>query len=816
MKLSARSSNVLLVCAILALLGNCDSYNLSFDKFLNGTPDDVPSADSDKAITAFTITSPVSATGVIDEVAKTIAVTVPYDTPVTGLVPGITHTGASVSPASGAARDFTDPVIYTVTAVDGSTETYTVTVTVASASAKAITAFTFPSPINVAGVINEETKTIDVTVPYGTDVTSLTPTITHTGASVSPLSGTVQNFATPVSYTVTATDNSTVIYEVTVTVAFNPAKAITAFTFPSPVNATGNINEEAKTIDVIVPFGTDVTDLIPAITVSPGASVNPASGETQDFTGSVTYTVTAADGTDQTYTITVTMASGSAKEITAFTFPSPVNAVGVINEETKIIDVTVPYGTVVTNLTPDITHTGAGINPAFDVAQNFTYPVPYTVTAADSSFVTYTVTVTVSSTLNSVAEVGAYLAAASGGTIVLPPLAINLAAPNPDGWAALLNTIKNRAKYVSLDLSDCTMSDTVFDPGTANTGETYIVSLTLPDAATSIASRSGAYSTFRYFNHLNEVSGGQVTDIRDNAFNSTNLTAADFPAATSIGYEAFRWCDLTTADFPEVTSIDNYAFERCDALTTVCIPEVTSIGKGAFLSCDALTTIDLPATLTSIGDYAFGGCTGLTTINVDSANTAYKHSNDKKALLSITGTLIAYPSAAGTLTLGAEVTAVGEWAFYMCDDALTSITIPNAVSISSRAFYSLDVLTTVYLPAATSIGNYAFANCTSLTTVYLPAAASIDFYAFAGSGTVALTVTLGSTPPTLGVQMFNGVSSKNVTIEVPTAALSAYGPVPDNTTSNNWGNAFRGKGWTGSSYSANPVNGNINLTFATY
>ncbi|MBI2444218.1 MAG: carboxypeptidase regulatory-like domain-containing protein [Candidatus Magasanikbacteria bacterium] len=59
-----------------------------------------------------------------------IAVTVPSGTNVTALVPTIIHTGASVSPGSGAAQDFTNPVTYTVTALDGSTQAYTVTVTV--------------------------------------------------------------------------------------------------------------------------------------------------------------------------------------------------------------------------------------------------------------------------------------------------------------------------------------------------------------------------------------------------------------------------------------------------------------------------------------------------------------------------------------------------------------------------------------------------------------------------------------------------------------------------------------------------------------
>ncbi|MGI6605703.1 MAG: hypothetical protein ACOX2X_01400 [Peptococcia bacterium] len=69
-----------------------------------------------------------------------------------------------------------------VTAENGRTQTYTVCFTVAENSAKAITAFRFEEfDPDVVGVINEgaNPKTITVTVPYGTDVTALVPTIEH-------------------------------------------------------------------------------------------------------------------------------------------------------------------------------------------------------------------------------------------------------------------------------------------------------------------------------------------------------------------------------------------------------------------------------------------------------------------------------------------------------------------------------------------------------------------------------------------------------------------------------------------------------------
>src|SRR5450756_2208993 len=162
---------------------------------------------------------------------------------------------------------------------------------VTGSPAKAITAFSFQglSP-PVTGTVTEAAHTIALTVPFGTNVSALVATFATTGASVK-VAGTLQasgttanNFTSPFIYRVTAVNASTQDYAVTVTVAANPAKAITAFSFQglSPA-ATGSINESAHTIALTVPFGTNVTALAPTITIT-GASVSPASGVAVSYT----------------------------------------------------------------------------------------------------------------------------------------------------------------------------------------------------------------------------------------------------------------------------------------------------------------------------------------------------------------------------------------------------------------------------------------------------------------------------------------------------------------------------------------------------
>ena len=95
---------------------------------------------SDRAIMAFSIAVP-AATGVITKTTKkhAVEVTVPFGTKVTTLVPTIAITGLSISPESGEAQDFTNPVAYTLTALNGMTMVYTVTVTVGQASTNSVT-----------------------------------------------------------------------------------------------------------------------------------------------------------------------------------------------------------------------------------------------------------------------------------------------------------------------------------------------------------------------------------------------------------------------------------------------------------------------------------------------------------------------------------------------------------------------------------------------------------------------------------------------------------------------------------------------------
>ncbi|MEI6607473.1 MAG: Ig-like domain-containing protein, partial [Verrucomicrobiota bacterium] len=68
-------------------------------------------------------------------------------------------------------------------------------------------------------------------------------------------------------------------------------------------NAT--IDTVARTVLWTVPFGTSLTSLAPAYTVSAQATGSPASGATLNFSAPQTYTLTGQDGSTKVYTVTV-------------------------------------------------------------------------------------------------------------------------------------------------------------------------------------------------------------------------------------------------------------------------------------------------------------------------------------------------------------------------------------------------------------------------------------------------------------------------------------------------------------------------------
>ena len=296
------------------------------------------------------------------------------------------------------------------------------------------------------------------------------------------------------------------------------------------------------------------------------------------------------------------------------------------------------------------------------------------------------------------------------------------------------------------------------------------------------------------------IIGDGVTYVGKYAFVScTSLTSVTIGKdVTTISKYAITSCSALTTikvndDNNVYSSQDGVLFNKKQT-TMVYYPEgkgssyvvpdgVTTIGENAFSDCTQLTDITIPLSVVTIGEFAFSGCTAL-------ANVYYKGNSTQQAQISISnynapisnafwnymgitgdctwilsgtcltisgnGAMANYAFGEKTpwsreitsVVFEAGVSAVGDYAFYMCKD-LSSVTFGDGIeTIGYRAFYDCDSITAITIPdsvlaigdeafawsaeltSATlgngiiTIGEKAFADCTALSSMTIPSSVS--------------------------------------------------------------------------------------------
>ena len=396
-----------------------------------------------------------------------------------------------------------------------------------------------------------------------------------------------------------------------------------------------------------------------------------------------------------------------------------------------------------------------------DSARTVPAVFPITVTADVSLYAKWIVIV---STLTSVNDARDYLTSLNSNTGDNPAsliMNINLGTMTAadSGWRQLLDAINTTGKYVNLDLSVCTMTETSFNPdASVATGKDRIVSLVMPNVATSITGGSSSSPTFRNFSNLKSINGANITTIGSYAFYDyfSTLQNASFPQVTSIGYSAFLDC----------TSLQSVSF----------------LASAQFLG---------PSNISGGYYNPFGGCTSLTSFTLSGTGDLSVIENGRALILNGT-VLIAYPSASGTITMN-TITSINNNAFAYCTK-LQNASFPQVTTIDSMAFWSCSGLQSLNIPQITSIGSDAF-SYTETTT---------------------LSITMGSTAPTLGYTIFDYIyeglltpAAKIVRIKIPTGA-TGYSPASspfsgtsvtvNSSVDENWVNGLRGGGWTGTTW----------------
>lgn len=266
-----------------------------------------------------------------------------------------------------------------------------------------ITTFNFETTYNtslsrdVIGVIGESTITLEV--PYGTDVTSLIPTILMTGSKVIPKSLIANDFTNDVFYDCYSQNGSKTNYVIKVSEEEAGDCEIFEFWFSETLNTAinsdfyGVIN--GTDITVNVPYGTTISSLIASFktnanTISIGATTQSSGVTSNDFSTTLTYVLEDHNGLNVNYTVNVFVADvGTNKEITRFYFSNednpmfPVTYEGTIDEDTHLIDVEIENRTNFRALYPTIHITGVSVSPKSKSKVNFSTDDSYTFTVTD-------------------------------------------------------------------------------------------------------------------------------------------------------------------------------------------------------------------------------------------------------------------------------------------------------------------------------------------------------------------------------------------------------------------------------------------------
>ncbi|NDV96054.1 hypothetical protein D0T84_14195 [Dysgonomonas sp. 521] len=226
------------------------------------------------------------------------------------------------------------------------------------------------------------------------ELSKLVPTIEISAkASIDPASGTAVDFSEgSAKFTVTAEDDTQVIYTVNCMKFNDTGSSILRMTFDDPIVVKQPVIDGTNIIFYVkgTAVGEDMEKLIPTIEISKDAAIDPASGSEVDFSdGIVKFTVTGKDGAETIYTAICVKSSNVESAIISMTFDNPVVTQQPVINGTDIVFFIADDATLsdIQELVPTINISEkATVDPAPGTAVDFSNgSVEFTVTAGDGT-----------------------------------------------------------------------------------------------------------------------------------------------------------------------------------------------------------------------------------------------------------------------------------------------------------------------------------------------------------------------------------------------------------------------------------------------
>ena len=247
--------------------------------------------------------------------------------------------------------------------------------------------------------------------------------------------------------------------------------------------------------------------------------------------------------------------------------------------------------------------------------------------------------------------------------------------------------------------------------------------IALPSSVTTLQ-----HGVFGGCSALSSVTHSSITQIGSGCFSScTSLTSFEIPELATIPSNVFNNTGLESVTIPaSVQTIEGWAFGDCvnlSSVTFVSNSNLQSIGDWAFDNCEKLSSFTIPSTVSSIGESAFAD-TALSSFEsvswpisiTEIPMQCFYGCNFTSVVIPSHVTSIGDNAFGGcqnlvTLSIGSQVTHIGEFAFYgYGENGYTkheSYTIPSTVQAIGQGAFS-GFASKIVIPNGAQLQDYAF------------------------------------------------------------------------------------------------------------